>query len=128
MNLHVFENTQHALLQVIAALIDNGDGAGRIELLSADGRVLSVMRFSEPSAPEHPQQSTLTFGPISEDPSARASGRAVLGRILDGDGSQILECDVSDLNGDAVIKLSTNEIVAGGPVRISSFTLSYPRD
>ena len=126
--LHVFESTRHALLQVVAALIDNGSGPGRLELLSSDRRVLAVMKFSEPSAPDRPQAGTLTFGPIQVDPSARASGAATIGRVLDGDGTEILECSVSDENGDGVIKLNSNFIAAGGPVKINDFTLSYPRD
>lgn len=117
--------TRNAIVDVIAALIDKSRGNGRIELLSSDRRVLAKLSFSKPCAPDA-ATGTLRFYDIQEDPSAAANGKAVAARILDGDGQEIFSCDVTDKTGDGTIRLNTNQIVPGGPVRISEFILTMP--
>jgi hypothetical protein len=123
--LRLSENASDAVVQVIASLIDAGRGSGIIELLDRNARVLASLRFSRPSSAA-PNNGVLKFLPINEDPSAKDSGLAVMARVLDDDRNLVFECDVSDKQGDGVIKLNTNQIVAGGPVRIGSFTLMMP--
>lgn len=64
----------------------------------------------------------LVLAPITEDASADTSGNATWARIQDGDGNEVMDLDVSDLNGSAPIKLNTTAIVQGGPIRINTGT------
>lgn len=116
---------RNSIVDVIAALIDRARGSGRIELRSGDGRILAKLTFSKPCAADA-ANGTLKFYKIDEDPAATGSGLAVEARILDGDGREIFSCDVSGKDGNGVIKLNSNQIVAGGPVRIGEFTLTMP--
>lgn len=117
--------TRNAIVDTIAALIDNSRGNGRIELLSSDKRVLAKLSFSKPCAADG-ATGTLRFYDIQEDPSASGHGTAVSARISDGDGREIFSCDVTDKSGNGTIRLNTNQIVPGGPVRISEFILTMP--
>lgn len=117
--------TRNAIVDVIAGLIDNSRGNGRIELLTSDKRVLAKLGFSKPCAPDG-ANGTLRFYDIKEDPAASGQGKAAWARILDGDGREIFACDVSDKAGNGTIRLNTDQIVPGGPVRISEFILTMP--
>src|SRR5215468_2016442 len=68
----------------------------------------------------------LELNPITEEPVAPATGTATVARVLTRTGAEVLSCDVGDRNSDAVIKLTTITITAGGPVRLDSFQLSMP--
>jgi len=68
----------------------------------------------------------LELNPITEEPVAPATGTATVARVLTRTGAEVLSCDVGDRNSDAVIKLTTTTITAGGPVRLDSFQLSMP--
>ncbi|MCD1631344.1 hypothetical protein [Marinobacter shengliensis] len=65
----------------------------------------------------------ITFDPISEDPSADASGDIGYAVARDRDGGQAAYFTVS-ANGTGDINFSSVAVVAGQPVGISSFTVS----
>ena len=75
-------------------------------------------------------QADLSLGPapaVADAASATIMRRAgELLRVLTRTGAEVLSCDVGDRNSDAVIKLTTTTITAGGPVRLDSFQLSMP--
>lgn len=121
------ERTRNVVVDAIARLIDMARGAGRIELLDVNGKLLAKMTLSKPCAPEA-IAGTLKLYTISEDPAAQGTGQAVRGRIVDASGGEVFGCDVSGPKGSAVIKLNSDQIVAGGPVRISEFTLTMPEN
>ena len=66
----------------------------------------------------------ITFDAITEDSSADATATATWARIEDSDGTNVFDGDVS--TAGAMINLNTAAIVAGGPVRITSFTITMP--
>ena len=123
MSIELSEDARSACLQSVARLIDAAGQAGRIELLTSKGVVLSVLRFSYPCA-GMPDGGEMKFGPISEDANTRARGKATDARITDASGNEIFRCDVSALDGDAVVQLNSTDIVPGGVVRLKSFTLA----
>lgn len=125
MQINLSDAARNAMLDEVTSLIDGERGNGRIELLSSSGMVLASLEFSKPCAPD-PANGSVRFNDIAEDVSARASGTAVQARIVDAAGGVVFECDVSDAKGDAVIRLNSNRIVAGGPVRIREFVLVMP--
>jgi hypothetical protein len=110
----------NAALDAIGRMMDGGG----LEILSANGTPLAVLRLSDPAAMPA-VGNELELNEIIEEDSAFASGTATAARIVGADGTEILSCDCGDENSDAVIKLS-GEIVAGAPVRISSFRLAMP--
>lgn len=108
------------MLDGLAGLLDGGS----IEIGSAEGKRLAVLRLASPAAAV--DGGTLVFNPIGEEDAALAQGEATTARILAADGGEILQCDVGDMTGDAVIKLNTTQIYRDGPVRLRSFILAMP--
>jgi hypothetical protein len=114
------EDGANAALDGIARRMD----AGFLEILTANGTPIARLRLSGVAAPPA-EGSELALNPIAEA-EAQLSATAKYGRIIGATGTEVLSCDVSDLSGDAVIKLNTTEIKAGAPLRIASFKLSMP--
>ena len=123
MSIELSEDARNAALSSVAALIDAAGPSGRIELLTAKGVVLSVLHFSFPCAGA-PDGGSMAFGPISDDANSRARGKATDARITDAANNEVFRCDVSGLDGNAVVQLNSTDIVPGGVVRLKSFTLA----
>jgi hypothetical protein len=85
--------------------------------------VLALLTFADPCAPPA-VGGVLTFSPIVEDAAADATGTATWARLLNSSGVAGADCDVA--TADATLNLNTVEIVAGGPVRITSFIVTVP--
>jgi len=66
----------------------------------------------------------ITFGAITEDSSADATGPAGWARILDRNGVEANYLTVTGTGGGGDIELNTVDIVAGGPVAITSGTIT----
>ncbi len=128
--------TSNALAQIFQVLLDGGTGAGVIELYTAPmpasantaistQTLLGAVPFNDPSAPEA-AAGVLTFDvdPVLEDAQADDTGDVAWARIKDSDGNTI--CDVNVGTADAVIIMNTVSLVAGGPIRINSFTITMP--
>ena len=115
----------------LAALLDGG----LIEIRSGTqpasannataGTLLATLQLSSPVEASI-TNGVLTFGTITEDSSADATGTATWARVRGGDTNNetVFDCDVG--TSGATINLNTTSIVAGGPVRITSFTLTQP--
>lgn len=68
---------------------------------------------------------TLTLNAITQDSSADATGTAVFFRVLKSDGTTVVwQGDVGTSGSD--LNLNTTSIASGGPVSVSSWTLSIP--
>lgn len=136
-NVRIATNTRNAMLDALAARVDLASGspnAGRIDIYDgsqpANSNVavttqvrLAVLTFADPAAAAA-SAGVLTFNTITEDTSADATGTAAWARIVDGDGNAVFDCDVG--TSATTIVLNTTSIVAAGPVRITSFTLTFP--
>lgn len=114
------QETSNAMLDVLAAMMDGGS----IEFLSADGRVLAVLKLGNPVA-QQAFGGELEFNQIAERDAA-LTGRADLARIVGVNGSEVFSCDVGDENSDAVVKLNPVQITRGAPVQLRSFRLVMP--
>lgn len=136
-NVRIATNTRNAMLDALSARIDLASGspnAGRIDIYdgsqpaNANTAVTTQVRlasltFADPNAAAA-AAGVLTFNTIQEDSSADATGTATWARIVDGDGNTVFDCDVG--TSGTTIVLNTASIVAAGPVRITSFTLTFP--
>jgi hypothetical protein len=127
---------RNAQADQIKTLIDAGAGSGTIKIYTVgsgmpahpadaitDQVLLGTLTFSDPSAPGA-AAGVLTFSAITQDASADATGIAAWARIADSDGNAIFDVDVG--TSDASIILNTVSIVAGGPIAITSFTVTIP--
>ena len=66
-----------------------------------------------------------TANAITQDTSADATGTAAWARIWKANGTTaVFDCDVATSGG--VINLNTLSIVTGGPIQITSFTITLP--
>lgn len=131
-NLRIAAAARNAMLDALAARINLGSGPGTLKIYSgtqpANGdtalsgnTLLGTLTFSDPVAPAA-SGGTLTFSTITEDSSADASATATFGRIQDSDGTLVFDGDVG--TSGSLITLNTTTIAAGGPIRITSFTIS----
>lgn len=67
----------------------------------------------------------LAFGTVTQDAAADADGTATWARVRDGNALAVIDVDVSDINGNAFLKLNTTAIRVGGPISISSFKINF---
>lgn len=136
MSIRLATSTRNASAQVFQKLIDAAGSAGEIQLYSGprpksiDGTaikdsLLGRLRFSFPSA-EESSDGSLTFLSISDEDSAPSSGKAAWARIVDGAGKTVFDCDITEEGKGGTIELNTTTIVAGGPIRLRSFSLVVP--
>lgn len=125
---------RNAQADAIKTLIDAGAAAGTIKIYTAsmpahpgdaitDQTLLGTLTFTDPSAPGA-AAGVLTFSAITGDAAADATGTAAWARIADSDGNAIFDVDVG--TAATSIILNTTSIVAGGPIEITSFTVTIP--
>ncbi|KKN45877.1 hypothetical protein LCGC14_0678720 [marine sediment metagenome] len=134
-NFRITDLTRNQLVQQIQIDIDAGAGPGTIKIydgaqpadaddsLPSGTTLLAQLTFNDPSAPGA-AAGVLTFSAITEDSSADDTGTATWARIEDSDGNTIFDCDVGI--AAATIILNSVAIVIGGPVDITSFTVTVP--
>ena len=128
---------RNALADALARRIDGGGGAGTISLYtgplpeSADTPVggqilLGKLTCSYPVGTGGTHAGVLTFDAIAEDPSAASSGTAAWARIADAAGAPVFDCDVTEPGAGGTIEMNTTRIVAGGPIRLRGFIITFP--
>ena len=135
-NMRLATASRNAVANSIRDLIDLGSLGGTIKIYTtaqpanantALGAqvLLGTLTFSVTSAPGAAVGVT-TFSAITEDSSADATGTAVWARIADSDANTVFDCDITATGGGGTIELNTVSIVSGGPIRITSFTMTAP--
>lgn len=133
-NVRIAALVRNAMLDALVAKIDAAAGPATLKIYSgvqpANGdaglsgnTLLGTLTFSTTSAAAA-AAGLVTFDTITEDSSADASDTATWARIQDGDGNKVFDGDVG--TAGAMINLNTTTIAAGGPIRISSFTVTLP--
>jgi hypothetical protein len=133
-NIRLPAATRNALAQKIQELIDAGAGPGILRIYdgtqpaSGGGAIttqvlLGTLTFSDPSAPAA-AAGVLTFSVITQDTAADATSTATWARILDSNGVVVFDCDVN--TSGATLNFNTVAFVTGGPIQISSFTITMP--
>ncbi len=83
---------------------------------------VGTLTCSDPAATQ--AAGVITFGTITQDNGADASGTAAWAYIKDSTGAIVCAMDVTDNAGDGLIKVNTTTVVAGGPIAITSLTLN----
>jgi hypothetical protein len=126
------QTVRSSMAQALPDDIESGSGAAVIEIYTgtippAMGAAITETRLgaltcSDPAASL--SGGVITFSAISEDPSADATGDAGWARLLNGAGDESVYLTVSGPGGGGEIVMNTVSIVAGGPVRIQSLSIS----
>ena len=83
---------------------------------------LGTLTCSDPVATQ--TLGEITFGTITQDNAADASGTAAWMYLKDSTGAIVALGDVTDMAGDGFAKANTTTIVAGGPILINSLTIN----
>lgn len=122
-------------LDTLKTAIDAGAGAGTIKVYngtqptSANDAVttqtlLATLTFSDPCGTT--SSGTLTMSAITQDSAADATGTATWARIADSTGATVFDVDVTATGAGGTLQFNTTNFVIGGPVLISSFTVTVP--
>src|SRR5574337_1908078 len=111
--------------------IDSGTGAGLIKVYTGtkpagpdtaitSQTLLGTLTCSDPCGSV--TSGVLTFSSITQDSSADATGTASWVRIADSSGTAVVDLAVGTSGSD--INFNTTSIVSGGPISISSLTIT----
>lgn len=133
-NLRLHADSRDGILAAVRDRVDAGAGPGKLRIYSgaqpasADdapggATLLAELEFSEPCAGE-PVDGSLEFDPITKEDAALATATATWARVVNGDGDTVFDCDVGEA-GTTVV-LNETDLVAGGPVSITEFSLTMP--
>lgn len=127
-------SVRNAMAQAILDALDVGSGPAVLEFY--DGAMpanlgavttqvlLGAVTFSDPSGTI--SGGVLTFGTVTQDSAADASGTASWVRIKASTGTVVIDGDVTNTGGTGFVKMNTTAIVAGGPIQVSSGALTMP--
>lgn len=127
--------TRTAMANAIIAQIDADAGAATLKFYTGtqpagpgtaitDQVLLGTLTCSDPAATA--SSGVITFDAITQDSAADNSGTATWARLADNSGDAVADFDVTDTGGTGAIKLNTTAIVAGGPIAVTSFTITMP--
>ena len=124
-----------ACINALKTEIDAGSGPGTIKIYSGNipatpdtvitsQTLLGTLTCTDPCGTVAGK--TLTFSGITADSSADATSTATWARISTSEGVAIIDIDVGTIGSGAALQLNTTNIVTGGPIVISSLTISFP--
>lgn len=113
----------------VTAAIDAGAGPGLLRIYDgtrpatggAATTLLAELTFSDPSY-SAASAGAITANPVNSDPAANADGTATWARIVDSNGTFVMDADVSTAGAD--INLNSTSIVTGLQVEITSSILT----
>lgn len=121
---------------VLTSINDNlnlGSGAGTIKLYTgtkpadpdtAIGSqvLLGTLTLSDPAGTVSGR--TLTFGAVTMDSAADATGTATWARLADSAGVAVIDIDITTTGGGGFGQMNTTSIVIGGPITAPSIVIT----
>lgn len=114
------------VLNALTGLIDAGSGTatGVLEIWTTGlGTLLGTLSFSNPAFPTT-ATGTATASTITQDTAADATGTAAVWVAKNRSGTEVMRGTASGPGGGGELELNTTAIVAGGPIQVSSFTIT----
>lgn len=122
-------------LDTLKTAVDAGSGPGTIKVYNGtqpttandaitSQTLLATLTFSDPCGTT--SSGTLTMSAITQDSAADATGTATWARIADSTGATVFDVDVTVMGAGGTLQFNTTNFVIGGPVLISSFTITVP--
>lgn len=125
-------STRTAIAQALATAFDTGAAACTLKFYTgampanvataATGTLLGTLTCSDPVGTA--AAGALTFGSITQDSAADATGTVGYARLFDGNGVAQADFDVTDNAGSGAIKMNTVSIVVDGPILVTSFVIT----
>lgn len=127
-----------AAANAVVDLLDGGAGAGYIEIrvgaqpaspnAAATGTLLGTLTLSDPAFGNATtaNPAVATASAITSDTNADASGTAGWFRGYDSAGTAVIDGSITGTGGGGDMELDDVNIVAGGTIAISSWTVSMP--
>lgn len=127
-----------AACNAVVDSLDAGVGAGYIEIrtgaqpaspdAAATGTLLGTLTLSDPAfgAATTANPSVATASAITSDTTADASGTAGWFRAYDSAASAVIDGSITGTGGGGDMELDDVNIVAGGTIAVSSWTVSMP--
>lgn len=127
-----------AACDALVDLLDGGSGAGYIEVrtgaqpasvgTAASGTLLGTLVLSDPAFGNATtaSPSVATASAITSDSTADASGTAGWFRAYDSAGTAIIDGSITASGGGGDMQLDNVNVVAGGTISISAWTISLP--
>lgn len=124
---------RNAIAQLIVDAMNAGAGPGVLKFYTAtqpagpaiaitDQVLLGTLTCSDPAATV--TGGVITFDSVTQDSAADATGTATWVRAEDSDGNAVADFDVTNEAGTGAIKINTVSIFAGGPIQMTSFTIT----
>lgn len=122
-----------AIAELIISYHDAGSGPAIVEFYTGaipatlgdaltDQVKLGTLTCSDPSATQ--TVGVISFATIAQDNAADATGTAAWVYIKDSTGAVVDAGDVTDLAGNGFVKVNTTAFVAGGPIAMTSLTIT----
>ena len=128
-------SARNAAVDGIAALLDASASVGSIEIRSgaqpatpataASGTLLGTLTLSDPAFGTA-SNGTATANAINDDSNADASGTAGWFRAYDGNSNAVIDGSITGTGGDGDLELDDTNIVAGGVISVTSWTITMP--
>lgn len=123
----------NAVLTTLNDLLNAGSGPATIKLYTGTKPagpgtaitsqvLLGTLTCSDPAGTVSSR--SLTFGAITADSSADASGTATWARIADSNGVAVADIDVTLTGGGGFGQMNTTLIAAGGPITAPSVVIT----
>lgn len=135
MNIKLTTALRNAMGDLILAALNAGSGAAVLKFYTGtqpagpdtavtSQTLLGTLTFSDPAGST--ADGVVTFGAITQDSAADASGTAAWVRLCDSAGAAVLDGDVTNNAGTGFVKINTTSILTGGPIQCTSATLTMP--
>lgn len=122
-----------AMANAVISAIDAGSGPAVLKFYTgtmpagpdtavSTQTLLGTLTCSDPSATQ--TGGVITFAAITQDSAADATGTATWARLETSAGTAVCDFDVTDTGGNGSIKLNVVTIVSGGPITMTSLTIT----
>ncbi len=123
----------NAVLTALNDLVNGGSGAGTIKIYTGTKPagpataittqvLLGTLTCSDPAGTV--SAATWTFGTVTQDSSADATGTATWARIADSAGTAVIDIDITTTGGGGFGQMNTTSIVIGGPITAPSIVVT----
>lgn len=115
---------RNTLADAAADSVDGGSGAGKMKIFTAAfALLLATLTFSDP-AYGNASGGVAQENPISDDPSAAASGTAAVLRIETSAATQLWDGTVATSGAD--LNFNSVAFIVGDVISVSDFPINYP--
>ena len=131
--LNLSDAAKSAMATALIGQIDGGAGPATLKFYTATmpagpdtaigaQTLLGTLTCSDPSGTQ--TTGVITFSAITQDSAADATGTATWARLADSAATAVADFDVTATAGGGAITLNTTSIVVGGPIAMSSLTIT----